>query len=131
MYISQTTARRVLKIGLRPTWAIVVVFTRTQSSTQKVLSFFFKISDQNTQFIVYGYFVDDEYPVGDDSVVVPIAAIQLCGFVLGEPVIVRCGPKTFVKHIWPSDDLSLSNVYFSKEGYYSEIKINNNNINSN
>jgi len=54
--------------------------------------------------------------VGNDNVVVPIAAIQLCGFVLGEPVIVRCGIKTFVKHIWPSDDLPLSSVYFSKEG---------------
>lgn len=64
-------------------------------------------------------FTDDEYMVGNDNVVVPIAAIQLCGFVLGEPVIVKCGNKTFVKHIWPSEDLPLSSVYFSKEGIIS------------
>lgn len=62
---------------------------------------------------------DDEYMVGNDNVVVPIAAIQLCGFMLGEPVVVRCGSKTFVKHVWPSDDLPLSNVYFSKAGGWS------------
>jgi hypothetical protein len=61
---------------------------------------------------------DDEYLVGNDNVVVPVAAIQLCGFVLGEPVIVRSGSKTLIKHVWPSDDLPLSNVYFSKEGLF-------------
>lgn len=54
--------------------------------------------------------------VKNDTVVVPIAAIQLCGFMLGEPVVVKCGDKTFVKHVWPSEDLPLSNVYFSQEG---------------
>ncbi|KAE9537179.1 hypothetical protein AGLY_006202 [Aphis glycines] len=67
------------------------------------------------------YTKDDEYIVGNDNVVVPIAAIQLCGFVLGEPVIVKCGNKTFVKHIWPSDDLPLSSVYFSKEVLTDEL----------
>jgi len=62
------------------------------------------------------YFTDDEYLIKNDTVVVPIAAIQLCGFVIGEPVIVKCCSKTFVKHVWASDDLPLTNVYFSKEG---------------
>lgn len=62
-------------------------------------------------------FTEDEYMVGNDNVVVPIAAIQLCGFMIGEPVIVKCGKKTYVKHIWSSEDLPLSSVYFSKEGW--------------
>ncbi|XP_050423039.1 ribosome biogenesis protein SPATA5 [Adelges cooleyi] len=65
---------------------------------------------------------DDEFLVGNDSVVVPIAAIQLCGFILGEPVIVRCGAKTFVKNIWSSDELSLSKVFFSQEVLISEFE---------
>ncbi|XP_050542407.1 ribosome biogenesis protein SPATA5-like [Daktulosphaira vitifoliae] len=64
---------------------------------------------------------DDEFLVGNDNVVVPIAAIQLCGFVLGEPVIVRCGSKTLVKNIWPSEELPLSKVFFSKDVLVNEF----------
>lgn len=54
--------------------------------------------------------------VGNDNIVVPIAAIQICGFVLGEPVIVTCSNKTFVKYVWPTYDVPLTNVYFCQEG---------------
>lgn len=69
-------------------------------------------------------FTEDDYMVKNDTVVVPIAAIQLCGFMLGEPVVVKCGDKTFVKHVWPSEDLPLSNVYFSPEGNTNNHLIN-------
>lgn len=73
--------------------------------------------------IVIDFVFTDDDEVCNDNVVVSVAAIQLCGFVLGEPVIVRCGTKTYVKRIWPSDDLTLSTVYFSKQGTLNAVAI--------
>ncbi|XP_025424220.1 spermatogenesis-associated protein 5-like isoform X3 [Sipha flava] len=80
------------------------------------------VNDRRLYSFAKLYTKDDEYLVGNDNVVVPVAAIQLCGFVLGEPVIVRSGSKTLIKHVWPSDDLPLSNVYFSKEVLMDELE---------
>lgn len=54
----------------------------------------------------------------ENIVCVSTPALQLCKFVIGEPVLLEVQGQSFIKIIWTCTDKSITSVLVSKEGNF-------------
>lgn len=52
----------------------------------------------------------------NDLVFISQSAMQLCGFIIGDPVVIKTKSTTIVKKAWPKNDGSLTGVKIYNSG---------------